>query len=124
MISPLAHIHPATQIGSNVKIDPFAVVEEGVIIGEGTHIMSHVVMKKKALFGGGGANFSRPEWTLPPGYNSKEANRRLARQATDYGFLGLTSEKLKQSGEDDHHGKDTRARLRRGEVSIEEAKRK
>jgi len=46
------------------------------------------------LFGGGGANFSRPEWTLPPGYNSKAANRRLAQTATDYGFLGLTSEKL------------------------------
>jgi alkanesulfonate monooxygenase SsuD/methylene tetrahydromethanopterin reductase-like flavin-dependent oxidoreductase (luciferase family) len=78
---------------------------------------------KAALFGGGAANFSRPEWTLPPGYNSKEATRRLARQASDYGFLGITSETLKESGED-HHGKDTRARLRRGEVSIEEAKRK
>src|SRR5262249_27119124 len=30
---------------------------------------------KAALFGGGAANFSRPEWTLPPGYNSKEATR-------------------------------------------------
>jgi alkanesulfonate monooxygenase SsuD/methylene tetrahydromethanopterin reductase-like flavin-dependent oxidoreductase (luciferase family) len=78
---------------------------------------------KAALFGGGAQNFSRPEWTLPPGYNSKEATRRLARQASDYGFLGLTSEKLKESGED-HHGKDTRGKLRRGEVSIEEAKRK
>ena len=78
---------------------------------------------KAALFGGGAANFSRPEWTLPPGYNSKEATRRLARQASDYGFLGLTSEKLKESG-DDHHGKDTRGKLRRGEVSLEEAKRK
>jgi alkanesulfonate monooxygenase SsuD/methylene tetrahydromethanopterin reductase-like flavin-dependent oxidoreductase (luciferase family) len=79
---------------------------------------------KAALFGGGAANFSRPEWTLPPGYNSKEATRRLARQASDYGFLGLTSEKLKESGEDHHHGKDTRGKLRRGEVSLEEAKRK
>ena len=35
---------------------------------------------RRHLFGGGGANFSRPEWTLPPGYNSKEANRRLAKQ--------------------------------------------
>jgi alkanesulfonate monooxygenase SsuD/methylene tetrahydromethanopterin reductase-like flavin-dependent oxidoreductase (luciferase family) len=78
---------------------------------------------RAALFGGGAANFSRPEWTLPPGYNSKEATRRLARQASDYGFLGLTSEKLKDMG-DDHHGKDTRGKLRRGEVSLEEAKRK
>ena len=51
MISPLAHIHPATQIGSNVKIDPFAVVEEGVIIGEGTHVMSHVVIMKNTIIG-------------------------------------------------------------------------
>src|SRR5579863_8232891 len=83
---------------------------------------------KGALFGGGAQNFSRPEWTLPPGYNSKEATRRLARQASDYGFLGLTSEKLQESRDDDqggaHHGKDTRGRLRRGEVGLEEAKRK
>ena len=84
---------------------------------------------KAALFGGGAANFSRPEWTLPPGYNSKEATRRLARQATEYGFLGITSEKLAESqrGErrDPNESKGhTRERLMRGEVSIEEAKKK
>ncbi|MEO8415395.1 MAG: acyl-ACP--UDP-N-acetylglucosamine O-acyltransferase [Ginsengibacter sp.] len=51
MISPLAHIHPAAQIGNNVKIDPFAVVEEGVIIGEGTRIMSHAVIMKNTVIG-------------------------------------------------------------------------
>ena len=79
------------------------------------------------MFGGGAANFSRPEHTLPPGYNSKEATRRLARQATDYGFLGITSEKLKEQREGVGESKeksDTRERLRRGEVSIEEAKKK
>jgi len=76
---------------------------------------------KGALFGGGASNFSRPEWTLPPGYNSKEATRRLARQASEFGFLGITSEKLRESTEDRHQ---TRERLRRGEVSVEEAKRK
>jgi alkanesulfonate monooxygenase SsuD/methylene tetrahydromethanopterin reductase-like flavin-dependent oxidoreductase (luciferase family) len=76
---------------------------------------------KAAMFGGGAANFSRPEWTLPPGYNSKEATRRLARQATEYGFLGITSEKLRESTDDRHQ---TRERLRRGEVSVEEARRK
>src|SRR5579863_1939027 len=84
---------------------------------------------KGALFGGGAQNFSRPEWTLPPGYNSKEATKRLARQQTDYGFLGITSEKLAESDraatEDLHKEKgNTRARLARGEVSIEEAKAK
>jgi len=87
---------------------------------------------RAAMFGGGAANFSRPEHTLPPGYNSKEATRRLAKQATDYGFLGITSEKLKesQSGDVRHIGipkqgeSDTRARLRKGEISVEEAKKK
>src|SRR3984885_10134067 len=82
---------------------------------------------RAAMFGGGAANFSRPEHTLPPGYNSKEATRRLAKQATDYGFLGITAEKLKEQGEDVGGSKeksDTRERLRRGQVSIEEAKRK
>ena len=51
MISPLAHIHPAAQIGNNVKIDPFAVIEEGVLIGEGTHVMSHAVIMKNTIVG-------------------------------------------------------------------------
>jgi alkanesulfonate monooxygenase SsuD/methylene tetrahydromethanopterin reductase-like flavin-dependent oxidoreductase (luciferase family) len=37
-------------------------------------------MGKRFLFGGGFSNFARPEWMFPPGYNSKEATRRLARQ--------------------------------------------
>ncbi|MEP6926297.1 MAG: acyl-ACP--UDP-N-acetylglucosamine O-acyltransferase [Ginsengibacter sp.] len=51
MISSLAEIHPAAQIGKNVKIDPFAVVQEGVMIGEGTHIMSHAVIMKNTILG-------------------------------------------------------------------------
>jgi len=84
---------------------------------------------KGALFGGGAQNFSRPEHTLPPGYNSKEATRRLARQQSDYGFLGVTSAKLQESEQasvqDLHKEKgNTRERLKRGEVSIAEAKAK
>jgi len=30
------------------------------------------------LFGGGFSHFARPEWMFPPGYNSKEATKRLA----------------------------------------------
>jgi alkanesulfonate monooxygenase SsuD/methylene tetrahydromethanopterin reductase-like flavin-dependent oxidoreductase (luciferase family) len=79
---------------------------------------------KAALFGGGAQNFSRPDWTLPPGYNSKEATRRLARQATNYGFLGVTSETLNEAASDRGSKSDTRERLRRGEVTVEEAKKK
>jgi alkanesulfonate monooxygenase SsuD/methylene tetrahydromethanopterin reductase-like flavin-dependent oxidoreductase (luciferase family) len=35
---------------------------------------------KRFLFGGHFAHFARPEWMFPPGYNSKEATQRLARQ--------------------------------------------
>ena len=35
------------------------------------------------VFGGGQNAFSRPEHTLPPGYNSKEATKRLAKAFTD-----------------------------------------
>jgi alkanesulfonate monooxygenase SsuD/methylene tetrahydromethanopterin reductase-like flavin-dependent oxidoreductase (luciferase family) len=38
---------------------------------------------KAYLFGGGMSNFARHEWMFPPGYNSKEATRRLAHQLSD-----------------------------------------
>ena len=34
-ISPLAVVHPEAQIGQNVTIDPFAVIEKDVVIGSG-----------------------------------------------------------------------------------------
>ncbi len=37
---------------------------------------------KRFLFAGSFAHFARPEWMFPPGYNSKEATRRLARLNT------------------------------------------
>ncbi len=37
-------------------------------------------MGKRFLYGGHFAHFARPEWMFPPGYNSKEATARLARQ--------------------------------------------
>lgn len=40
MISPLAHIHPDANIGNNVRIDAFAVIEGKVSIGNDCHIMS------------------------------------------------------------------------------------
>ncbi len=44
MISPLASIHPGAQLGSNVTVEPFAVIHENVTIGDGTQIMSHAVL--------------------------------------------------------------------------------
>ena len=51
MISPLAHIHPKAQLGKNITVDPFAVIEDDVTIGDGTHVMSHAVLMKKVTIG-------------------------------------------------------------------------
>ena len=50
-ISSLAYIHENAKIGSNVTIDPFAVVNEEVFIGDGTHIMSHSVLMNGSVIG-------------------------------------------------------------------------
>ena len=44
MISNLASISKDAQIGQNVRIDPFAVIHEDVIIGNGCHIHSNAVL--------------------------------------------------------------------------------
>jgi UDP-N-acetylglucosamine acyltransferase len=51
MISPLAQVHPSSKIGNNVTVDAFAVIDEGVIIGDDTHIMSHAVICKGSTIG-------------------------------------------------------------------------
>ena len=51
MISNLAYINPAARIGNNVKIDPFAVIEAEVIIGDETHIMSHAIVLAGSVVG-------------------------------------------------------------------------
>jgi UDP-N-acetylglucosamine acyltransferase len=44
MISPLASIHPNAVLGTNVTVDPFAVIQDNVVVGDGSHIMSHSVL--------------------------------------------------------------------------------
>jgi UDP-N-acetylglucosamine acyltransferase len=44
MISSLASVSKDAQIGQNVRIDPFAVIHEDVIIGNGTRIHSNVAL--------------------------------------------------------------------------------
>ncbi|WP_018616252.1 acyl-ACP--UDP-N-acetylglucosamine O-acyltransferase [Segetibacter koreensis] len=43
-ISPLAYIHKDAKIGENVTIEPFAVIQGEVSVGDGSHIMSHAVI--------------------------------------------------------------------------------
>ena len=54
---------------------------------------------KGFIFGGGQNAFSRPEHTLPPGYNSKSAIRMLGQQPGG-SWLGVSKEKL-MAGADD-----------------------
>jgi alkanesulfonate monooxygenase SsuD/methylene tetrahydromethanopterin reductase-like flavin-dependent oxidoreductase (luciferase family) len=45
---------------------------------------------KRYLFGGHFAHFARAEWMFPPGYNSKDATARLARQFANPNLPGHT----------------------------------
>ncbi len=51
MISNLAYINAEAQIGNNVRIDPFAVIEAGVCIGDNSHIMSHATVMEDSVIG-------------------------------------------------------------------------
>ncbi len=54
---------------------------------------------KNFLFGGGQNSFARVEHTLPPGYNSKEAIRKLAKQPQG-SWLGISGDKMREQGEE------------------------
>lgn len=62
------------------------------------------------VFGGGQNAFARPEHTLPPGYNSKDAIRRLARQPRG-SWLGVNRDTLRNARSDatDPEGMDYEA---------------
>ncbi len=51
MISNLADIHPNAKIGENVEIEPFAYIEEDVVIGDGTKILSRASIMNGARIG-------------------------------------------------------------------------
>jgi alkanesulfonate monooxygenase SsuD/methylene tetrahydromethanopterin reductase-like flavin-dependent oxidoreductase (luciferase family) len=59
------------------------------------------------VFGGGANAFSRPEHTLPPGYNSKGAIRLLGKRPGG-GWVGLSADRLKQmqTGKSGDEGKN------------------
>ena len=51
MKQPLAYVHPAAKIASNVVIDPFGTIDQNVEIGEGTRIGSNVTILEGARIG-------------------------------------------------------------------------
>ena len=51
MKQPLAYVHPAAKIASNVVIDPFVTIDQNVEIGEGTRIGNNVTILEGARIG-------------------------------------------------------------------------
>ena len=51
MIHPLAIVHPEAQLGNNVRVDAFAVIEKDVTIGENTWVGSHAMVHDGARIG-------------------------------------------------------------------------
>jgi UDP-N-acetylglucosamine acyltransferase len=50
-IHPLAVVSPHAELGSNVRIGPFCVVEAGVVIGDGCHLVGRVTVKSGTVVG-------------------------------------------------------------------------
>ncbi len=50
-IHPSAEVHPKAELASDVAVGPFCFVEEGVIIGEGSRLDSHVTIKRNTVIG-------------------------------------------------------------------------
>ena len=51
MIHPHTYIHPNARPATNVKIDPFTVIHQDVVIGDGTWIGSNVTIMEGARIG-------------------------------------------------------------------------
>ena len=69
MIHPTAVIASSAQIGSNVTVGPYTVVDEGAVIGDNTILDTHVVIGKNVKMGVGnrvlaGAVIGRPPQIL------------------------------------------------------------
>jgi UDP-N-acetylglucosamine acyltransferase len=50
-IHPLAVVSPHAELGANVRIGPFCVVEAGVVIGDGCHLAGRVTVKSGTVVG-------------------------------------------------------------------------
>jgi alkanesulfonate monooxygenase SsuD/methylene tetrahydromethanopterin reductase-like flavin-dependent oxidoreductase (luciferase family) len=64
------------------------------------------------VYGGGQNAFSAPQYTMPPGYNSKAAIRILAKQQTS-AWLGISGEKVREQMQGSEAGALDYAEIRR-----------
>lgn len=53
LIHPLAYVAPNTQLAANVRVDPFAVIEDGAIIGANCQIGAHAIVHGRVKMGEG-----------------------------------------------------------------------
>ncbi|MFC1480972.1 acyl-ACP--UDP-N-acetylglucosamine O-acyltransferase [Candidatus Neomarinimicrobiota bacterium] len=51
LIHPTAQISSKAELGKNVKVGPFAIIEDGVAIGDGTEVMGHAQVLRGATIG-------------------------------------------------------------------------
>ncbi len=51
MLHSTAIIHPSAKLGANVSVGPYAIIEEGVEIGEGCKIAAHAMVRKGSILG-------------------------------------------------------------------------
>lgn len=51
VIHPLASVDPRARLGARVKVGPFAIIEGGAEVGDGTHVMGHAFVTAHATVG-------------------------------------------------------------------------
>ena len=51
MIDPTARVGPGSRLGAGVRIGPYAVIEDGVVLGPGTEVRAHAVIKRFTTLG-------------------------------------------------------------------------
>ena len=51
LIHPTAYISPEAEIGSNVEIGPFSIVESSAVVAEGCRLLAHAIIKSGTTLG-------------------------------------------------------------------------
>ncbi len=51
MIDPAARVAPGARLGERVEVGPFAVIEDGVVVGAGTRIEAHAMVRRGSSLG-------------------------------------------------------------------------
>ena len=65
-IHPTAIIHPGAKVACNVTIGPYSIIGENVELGEGSEVMSHVVIDGHTRIGKNNRIFPFTTVGLPP----------------------------------------------------------